>query len=91
MAEQQQEQQKKEKDEQQQAGERSAPSGKIVYKAILSEGEEELARSSSALFWSGLTAGLSMGFSLVAEGLLTAYLPDAHWRPLVAKFGYSLS
>lgn len=81
--------QKKEKDEEQ-AEERSAPSGKIVYKAILSEGEEELARSSSALFWSGLAAGLSMGFSLVAEGLLTAYLPDAHWRPLVAKFGYSL-
>ena len=27
---------------------------------------------------------------MIAEGLLTAYLPpDAHWRPLVAKFGYS--
>ena len=77
--------------EQQEAEERSAPSGKIVYKAILSEGEEELKRSSFALFWSGLAAGLSMGFSMIAEGLLTAYLPpDAHWRPLVAKFGYSV-
>ena len=57
---------------------RSAPSGKIVYKAILKEGEEELARPSSALFWSGLAAGLSMGFSMIAEGLLNAYLPDAH-------------
>ena len=36
--------------EQQEAEERSAPSGKIVYKAILKEGEEELARSSSALY-----------------------------------------
>jgi len=67
----------------------SAPSGKVVYKAILKEGEEELARPSSALFWSGLAAGLSMGFSMIAEGLLHAYLPDAYWRPLVAKFGYS--
>ena len=76
--------------EQQDAEERSAPSGKVVYKAILKEGEEELARPSSALFWSGLAAGLSMGFSMIAEGLLTNYLPDAHWRPLVAKFGYSV-
>jgi formate/nitrite transporter FocA (FNT family) len=75
--------------EEQEAEERSAPSGKIVYKAILKEGEEELDRSSSALFWSGLAAGLSMGFSMIAEGLLTSFLPDDHWRPLVAKFGYS--
>jgi formate/nitrite transporter FocA (FNT family) len=75
--------------EQQEAHERSSPSGKIVYKAILKEGEEELERSSSALFWSGLAAGMSMGFSMIAEGLLTSRLPDEHWRPLVAKFGYS--
>ena len=30
-----------------------------------------------------------MGFSMIAEGLLTSFLPDEHWRPLVAKFGYS--
>ena len=41
------------------------------------------------LFWSGLAAGLSMGFSMIAEGLLTASLPEARWSPLVAKFGYS--
>lgn len=76
-------------EEQKQAIERSSPSGKIVYKAILKEGEEELERSSSALFWSGLAAGMSMGFSMIAEGLLTSRLPDEHWRPLVAKFGYS--
>ena len=49
-----------------------------------------MARPSSALFWSGLAAGLSMGFSMIAEGLLHAYLPDTYWRPLVAKFGYSV-
>lgn len=30
-----------------------------------------------------------MGFSLVSEGLLRSHLPDAAWRPLVSKFGYS--
>src|SRR4051812_14980177 len=59
--------------------ERASPSGKIVYKAILHEADEELKRPSAALFWSGLAAGLSMGFSLVGEGLMRTYLPDAHW------------
>jgi formate/nitrite transporter FocA (FNT family) len=72
------------------AQQRTAPSGKVVYKAILKEGEGELARPSSALFWSGLAAGLSMAFSLIAEGLLTAHLPDTSWRPLVSKLGYSV-
>lgn len=75
--------------EQEDAERRSAPSGKIVYKAILKEGEEELSRPSAAIFWSGLAAGLSMGFSMIGEGLLHAYLPDVYWRPLVTKFGYS--
>src|SRR4051794_20458020 len=79
----------KQQAETEEAHERSAPGGAIVYKAILMEGEEELSRSSAALFWSGLAAGLSMGFSMIAEGLLATYLPDASWRPLVAKFGYS--
>src|SRR5438309_7454841 len=30
-----------------------------------------------------------MGFSLIAEGLLRAALPDTPWRPLITKFGYS--
>lgn len=79
----------KEQAEHKESEQLSAPSGRVVYKAILKEGEEELSRSSSALFWSGLAAGLSMGFSMIAEGLLHAYLPDSYWRPLVAKFGYS--
>src|SRR3954465_13897219 len=76
--------------QEEEAHERSSPSGTVVYKAILKEGESELERSSSALFWSGLAAGLSMGFSLVAEGLLRAHLPAEEWRPLGAKFGYSI-
>jgi len=71
------------------AEERSAVSAVIVHEAIRLEGEQELRRSSSALFWSGLAAGLSMGFSLIAEGLLRSRLPDQPWRPVVTKLGYS--
>jgi formate-nitrite transporter family protein len=71
------------------AEQRSAISAMVVHEAIRREGEQELRRSSSALFWSGLAAGLSMGFSLIAEGLLRARLPDQPWRPLITKLGYS--
>ena len=83
---------KEEKHQQQEeeAKERVAPSGVIVYKTILKEGQDELDRSSSALFWSGLAAGLSMSFSMIGEGLLKAYLPDAQWAKLIYGFGYSL-
>jgi len=74
--------------EDEEAEERASPSGKVIYKAILTEGEEELERPTAALFWSGLAAGLSMGFSMIGEGLLKANLPDEHWAILVTKFGY---
>jgi formate/nitrite transporter FocA (FNT family) len=31
-----------------------------------------------------------MGFSFLAEGLLRSHLPEADWRPLIAKLGYSV-
>ncbi|HEX4083537.1 MAG TPA: formate/nitrite transporter family protein [Chthoniobacteraceae bacterium] len=78
------------KAERAEAEERASPGGHILYLAVQNEGEHELERTNSALAWSGLAAGLSMGFSLLSEGLLRAHLPDAPWRPLIAKFGYSL-
>ena len=75
--------------EKEEAKERSSASPPVIHEAVRREGEEELKRTSSALAWSGLAAGLSMGFSLIAEGLLRSKLPDAPWRPLVTKFGYS--
>lgn len=68
---------------------RSAPRTEVVYEAIREEGAGELERSSSTLAWDGLAAGLSMGFSFVAEALLRSHLPDAGWRPLISKLGYS--
>jgi formate-nitrite transporter family protein len=75
---------------QQKAREAESLDAKTTYEVIRREGVKELERSSDALFWSGLAAGLSMGFSFLAEGLLRAHLPDAPWRPLVAKLGYSV-
>jgi formate/nitrite transporter FocA (FNT family) len=60
----------------------------VVHQAILKEGCEELGRPTSALFWSALAAGLSMGLSMAAEGVLRSHLPDAPWRPLIGKLGY---
>src|SRR3954452_9266617 len=71
------------------AKERSSVTVHVVHEAVRREGEEELKRTSSALAWSGLAAGLSMGFSFIAEGLLRSKLPDQPWRPIISKLGYS--
>ena len=67
---------------------RTAVSALIVHEAIRLEGEEELRRPPEALAFSGLAAGLSMGFSFVSEGTLNYFLPDTHWAPLLIKLGY---
>ena len=77
-------------DEEEDAEERSSPSSKIVHAAVVREGEEEVERPASALVWSALAAGLSMGFSLVTQAVLRAHLPETAWRPLVVALGYSV-
>lgn len=76
--------------EKKQVEERVAIGANVVYEAIRREGDEELKRPNAALAWSGLAAGLSMGFSLMAEALLRAHLPDHPWRRLITGFGYSV-
>jgi formate/nitrite transporter FocA (FNT family) len=76
-------------EEKKDAQQRSSVTVHVVHEAVLREGEEELKRSSSALAWSGLAAGLSMGFSAIAEGLIRSKLPDTPWRQLLTTFGYS--
>ena len=69
---------------------RTSPPGEIVYEAVHAEGEHELKRSGAELALSGFAAGLSMGFSMVAEALLRVRLPEAPWTPLISKLGYSV-
>jgi formate/nitrite transporter FocA (FNT family) len=72
------------------ADDRSSPSAKIVHEAIRLEGTEELERPWSSVGWSGVAAGLTMGCSMLGDGLLRTSLPQAAWSDLVAGFGYSL-
>ncbi len=74
--------------EKKQVEERVAIGAHVVYETIRREGEDELIRPAAALAWSALAAGLSMGFSFIAEALLAAHLPDAPWRPLISRAGY---
>jgi formate/nitrite transporter FocA (FNT family) len=68
-----------------------APLGALViHEIVRDQGEEELERSFNGLAWSGLAAGLSIGFSFLAQAVLQAHLPDTAWRPLVSGFGYSV-
>src|SRR5436305_13025392 len=72
------------------ADDRSSTSAKVVHEAIRLEGTEELERPSSSIAWSAIAAGLTMGCSMIAQGLLQARLADAPWRELVASLGYTL-
>jgi formate/nitrite transporter FocA (FNT family) len=72
------------------ASDRSSTTAKVVHEAIRLEGTEELERPFSSLWWSGVAAGLTMGCSMIGQGILEARLPDAPWRDLVASFGYCL-
>ena len=72
------------------AREEESLNARITHEVVRIEGEKELERTSAALWWAALAGGLSMGFSLVGEGLLRAHLPDAPWRPLITKLGYPI-
>ncbi|MFC0238869.1 formate/nitrite transporter family protein [Rhodopseudomonas telluris] len=69
---------------------RSSPRTPVIYEIVRRSGEEEMARPLTSLWWSGLAAGLSISFSLLAQAILQHYIPDAPWRPLITSFGYSV-
>ncbi|MEM1149149.1 MAG: formate/nitrite transporter family protein [Pseudomonadota bacterium] len=61
----------------------------LVFEAIRRAGEEELLRPNRALWFSGVTAGLLISFSIVGEAVFRVHLPDTEWRFLIENFGYS--
>jgi formate/nitrite transporter FocA (FNT family) len=65
------------------------PRAAVLHEVIRREGEQELGRGVTALGWSSLAAGLSMGFSLLARGLLHRYLGEGPGHFLLESFGYS--
>ena len=78
---------KKEQDAKE-ATELSGPATPVIYEVVRRFGEEEMARPAISLWWSGVAAGLSISFSLLAEALLMLHLPDTPWRPLVSAMGF---
>jgi formate/nitrite transporter FocA (FNT family) len=76
--------------EEEQVDEKKQPRAQVLYEAIRREGEHELSRSAAAIIWSGLAAGLSMGFSVIAMALLQVALPDAPWTKLIVNLGYGV-
>jgi len=75
-------------EEQIQAAEHAAPQALVIHEVVREEGELELRRRNASLLWSGLAAGLSMGFSLLTLAFLQAALPDEPWGRLLDSGGY---
>jgi formate/nitrite transporter FocA (FNT family) len=70
--------------------EMSSPRTPVIYEVVRRLGDEEMDRPIFSLWWSGLAAGLSISFSLLAEAVLQSHLPKASWTPLVSSLGYSV-
>jgi formate/nitrite transporter FocA (FNT family) len=68
--------------------EMSTPRAPVIYEVVRRQGEDEMARPATSLWWSGVAAGLSISFSLLAQAILEEHLPEADWQPLVSKLGY---
>jgi formate/nitrite transporter FocA (FNT family) len=68
--------------------EMSTPRTPVIYEVVRRLGDEEMDRPATSLWWSGVAAGLSISFSLLAQAILQSHLPDAPWRPLVSSLGY---
>src|SRR3984957_19785138 len=76
--------------EKDQAARHAAPPAVVIHEILRKEGEAELGRRPGAVFWSGLAAGLSMGFSFLAMALLQSQLPEGSARYLIGSVGYLL-
>jgi len=77
------------REEEENVDESQLPRAVVLHEIIRSQGDHELERTLAALFWSALAAGLTMGLSLMAMGLLNANLPEGGYSKIIASFGYS--
>jgi formate/nitrite transporter FocA (FNT family) len=75
-------------DEKKEVDENQPARAAVLHEIIRTQGDHELERSFAALFWSALAAGLTMGLSLMAMGLLNSRLPDGEGFKVIASFGY---
>lgn len=69
--------------------ERSAPRAALLHEIIRRAGQEELKRNLATLAWSALAAGLTMGFSFLARGVLHRHMDGLPGAYLVEGIGYT--
>jgi formate/nitrite transporter FocA (FNT family) len=68
---------------------KQSPTAHVLHETIRRAGDRELERTASALLWSAIAAGLSMGFSMLAPALMHARVGQTPATSLLAAFGYS--
>ncbi len=78
------------RDEEEQVDEYENVPSSIIFEAIRREGEHELARGVSALWWSGVAAGLAISMSVLCMGFFESILPDERWAAGVSNLGYTV-
>lgn len=76
--------------EEEDAVERAGPRAPVVYASISARGRDELVRPALSLFGSGVSAGLVIMVSLLAQGLLQAELPEFAGKGVVTDLGYTV-
>ncbi len=67
-----------------------AANARELHQAVREEGQAELDRPTSALFWSGVAGGLAITASLIAEGALASHLPPSPMRSIYIAMGYPI-
>ncbi len=69
---------------------RRAASALIVHEVVRRQGIEELERPAASLVWSGITAGIVIGLSLLGKAVMETSVPGGAWTPLLQALGYSI-
>ena len=77
-------------DEEKQVTEHENVPSSVIFEAIRREAEHELSRGFSALWWSGVAAGLAISASVLGKGILESILPDANWAAGISNLGYTV-
>jgi len=62
----------------------------VIFEVIRRDGEHALSRPASALWWSGVAAGLAISTSVLAKGFLASILPQTDPAAAITNLGYSV-
>jgi len=79
------------KDEQVEAEDLVPPRAAVLYEVVRQDGCRELERTFGALWWSGIAAGLSLGFSVLVMAVLETFVSDdGMGSALITPLGYTV-